>query len=491
MRKKMWFGIPDEKLQWVPEPLISSTLNNVGYSESVTFENGGSDARSSKAKHKVYNLAFSGEVAGDMGLRSVEKFASGYYGDGYIYLADPYTFHTNVLPPHWATPALVREGWPKISPADVSFITTPENSYDQPRVSVVYSFDENTFGRIRSPFSAVIVIPPTHDLHFGASGSVEGSGIVGVGRDIPLTTNRFVNPSFETPEDETPGSPPKSQDNVYRNCDAEQSDVWASTGDFSLRLTPNDEDNDSSASIGGDEGAVRLGIQLGRTYTVKGKIRLAAPQTGTLHPNARRIAVYVKPGSDPYVETVSEQAPNEAGETELSVTFTVPQGTTEAFVRFYNGASDGNGDVWWDDVLFVEGNYEGEYFDGNNGVASDWTGEPDDSTSTTTIEYRRVDMLDPAGSVRMNTVFPGGVFDYVKIFVSQESRIVTGEVEITSMMAQLHPKNSSPDLSGDHVYGDGVTGMIFVGEGRDESYVYIDPPRKFTSYVLQEVEAWR
>jgi hypothetical protein len=481
MRKKLWFGMPGKKLQWVPEPLMSSGVSNIGYSESITFENGGSDARSSKAKHRVYTLAFSDEVAGPEGLRAVEKFASGYYGEDYIHFSDPYNFTTNLLPPHWATPALVREGWPKISPVDVTFIQSPKNDYDQPTVSVIYEFDGQEEFSAGSPYWATIVIPPTHNLHLGVSGQTQGSGVMVYGQIVDTITNRIIDPSFEN---EIPSSATTSE------CDASLSTDWASTGVSSLLLSPDSADNNSFYAPAGNAGVV-FNMELDATYTVKAKIHLDDAQTGTLHPNARRIVAVTKVGSDPAVEIKSDQAPNEAGDTELTLSFTVPDGASEAFIILYNGASQGNGDVYWDDLLLVEGDYFGEYFDGNNGINTSWNGDENDSTSTTNVIYRRIDMLDPVGAIRMNTVISGEEWDHVRIFMNRESKVDSGTVEVTSMMAQLHPIGRTPNLTGNHVHGDGNTGMIFVGEARDEDYVYIDPPRKFTSYTLQEVEAWR
>jgi len=680
MRKQMWFGMPRKKLQWVPAPLISSNMTQVGYSESVTFENGGSDARSSNAKHRVYNLSFSAEVGGAEGLRAFEKFASGYYGDDYIYLADPYTFETNILPPHWATPALVREGWPKISPADVSFLETAGNDYDQPGVSVVYDFDSTTFGQVRSPYSATILIPPTHDLHFGASGFSAGSGVVAYGREISELTNRFTNPSFETPnpdvtvaltnlleypsmELETGGVPdgwsafgsatisqtsaeafagthsalvettaasagiesdfvtasagfvyttaayvkaevgktfriqisaydssdtllqtgsgptvtgdgtwqrtlggigtpantaklktrvvnmdsgahdmfvdaynvflggsnvpyfdgdtpedvngeidyrwtgtpnastselivlqPKPQTGEtpsYSGSLARRSDKWSSTGSHSLRLTSRSDNSFSFYAPVGTSG-LKLGMEVEKTYTLKAKVRLEQTQTGPFLAQSRRLIFAYQTGvGSPFEEFVSDAAPNVPGEHELSLTFTIPANASNGFVGYYHGVPTGDSDVWLDDFLLVEGDYKGEYFDGNNGISSAWTGNENDSTSTTTFEHRYVDLLDPSGATRMNTVISGSDWDHVKIFVTQNSRTEVGQVELTSMMGQLYPTGRTPVLTGDHVHGDGNTGMIFVGEARQEDYVYIDPPRKFTSYTLQEVEAWR
>jgi len=57
-------------------------------------------------------------------------------------------------------------------------------------------------------------------------------------------------------------------------------------------------------------------------------------------------------------------APNTAGEYVLGGTFTTPSVFTGYnSIRLYHGGLIGAGDVWWDDVLLVEGNYTGAYFE--------------------------------------------------------------------------------------------------------------------------------
>lgn len=136
---------------------------------------------------------------------------------------------------------------------------------------------------------------------------------------------------------------------------AGSSTAWALNGSKSLRLIPTStSSNDSYGSPGGDVGGLRLGLTPGKVYTVSATIRLTAALTGTLHAASRKIAVYNKIGAGAYTSSFSAQAPNAAGVTRLSLTFSVPAGSTEAFVRLYSGAYKDNGDVWWDSLLVEE-----------------------------------------------------------------------------------------------------------------------------------------
>jgi hypothetical protein len=77
---------------------------------------------------------------------------------------------------------------------------------------------------------------------------------------------------------------------------------------------------------------------------------------------------------------VSTQGQNVAGTQKLRLTFTVDTWATSGFIEFFNGAYVGGGDVWWDDIMVVEGNYTGDYVDGAKPLAK-WNGTADASTS--------------------------------------------------------------------------------------------------------------
>lgn len=178
---------------------------------------------------------------------------------------------------------------------------------------------------------------------------------------------------------------------------------WSASGTKSVRVIPISSNVDTHVSVGGDTGGLRAGMEPGKLYTILATMRLTAPQTGGLNSYARRITSWSKVGAAAYVNTISDQAPNVAGVHQLRHTFTVPVGATEAFIRLYNGASVGNGDVWFENVLLVEGDYDGPYFDGSfssviqRGQESyaAWTGTAHASTSK--IDYY-LDLPETASS---------------------------------------------------------------------------------------------
>lgn len=154
-----------------------------------------------------------------------------------------------------------------------------------------------------------------------------------------------------------------------------QSTGWSSTGTKSIRIIPTTTGNNSW---------VRFDIPttVGATYTVMGKLRQTQALTGSQWANGRRINAYNSAITS--VVGQSAQATNAAGVYSHSVTFVAASTTTPILLG--NGASAGNGDVWWDDLIVVAGSYTGDYFDGNSTTLREngytWTGTANASTST-------------------------------------------------------------------------------------------------------------
>ena len=195
---KMWFGIPGTHMQWVPAPLIDSTISRNRFVESIRFENGGGNINRSSQYQLQYDFAFSGPAHEVDGIDAFNRFASGFYGDGYIYLAHPANFETNMLPAAWASPGLIEQGWKNISSNDVTFYNSASNNHNQPKRTAVFNIttDPGVFTK-----RATIVIPPTHDLHIGASGFATGTAGVFV-RPID-TAGNVLNPTSLTLLDAT------------------------------------------------------------------------------------------------------------------------------------------------------------------------------------------------------------------------------------------------------------------------------------------------
>jgi hypothetical protein len=176
---------------------------------------------------------------------------------------------------------------------------------------------------------------------------------------------------------------------------------WVASGTKSVRVISKYNGLDSYTTIGGDAGAFRLGMQPGKTYTIMAKVRLAAPLTGALQPNRwGRPVVFVQGGG--YSEYAANAPTNDIGVYDVRRTFTIAPNATEAFIRLYNGTSTGNGDVWYDNVMLVEGEYTGDYIDGTKPFAK-WDGTVDSSFS---VGYPP-QLLDIAGSPTLDQVGAG------------------------------------------------------------------------------------
>lgn len=296
MAKQLWFGIPTSKMQWVPAPLIGSEASNVGFVDQMVFENGGTDVQRSAAYRKEYTFEFNAPVKGSEELGVFNKFASGYYGDGLIYFADPYAFETNLFAAHWASPGLIEQGWPQITSSSAFFTATASNIYDHPSRTAQFNTIGLSAALPSEPYRvALLTVPPGYTLHFGWSGSVSGSG------------------------------------RLYYRTIAADGTVGSATAITALSATS----------------ATRLNTSVASTSAVA--------------------------------------------------------------VAFYIGSTDGS----------------------------------------------------------------------------------PGQVNITSMMAQLWKSTVTPTLTGNHIPGDGHTGLAFADDARVETYRYINPPRKALSTRLVEVGAWR
>jgi hypothetical protein len=194
-----------------------------------------------------------------------------------------------------------------------------------------------------------------------------------------------------------PGVASVSSANTGANVAAcTRSASWTNSRGYSLRVTPTSTGNNTAATVAGS-GSSGTGILVpGQTYTVSATFRQAAPQTGSLYTFPR--AITYNDSVAGWGSTVYAQAPNVAGSTRLSITFTVPLTATWATVRLYNGALGGGGDVWWDDILIEPGvTTAGTYFDGATASSSvatyspagtwsySWSAGADASSSTATL----------------------------------------------------------------------------------------------------------
>ncbi|HEU4830582.1 MAG TPA: hypothetical protein VFS65_00210, partial [Candidatus Saccharimonadales bacterium] len=130
-----------------------------------------------------------------------------------------------------------------------------------------------------------------------------------------------------------------------------QSQEWASNGDSSVAIT--------AASTGSTDTFAQFGLSVeqGKTYTILATANM--PNDAYLGSTSRRrtICIYGGQSVTGGVETASESAPIGVGTVRLVFTAAA---TGTAQVRLYSGAATET--ARWDDLLIVEGEYTGPYF---------------------------------------------------------------------------------------------------------------------------------
>jgi RHS repeat-associated protein len=115
---------------------------------------------------------------------------------------------------------------------------------------------------------------------------------------------------------------------------------------------------DTYVPVGGDTGALRLGLQPGRTYTFTARefVPAATGLTTDVPSRGERPVFFYQIGAGGYQE-IDGTAPTATDSWQLVfVSFTVPDGATEAFIRLYNGFNVGKtaSVVYYDDLTLVK-----------------------------------------------------------------------------------------------------------------------------------------
>jgi hypothetical protein len=166
------------------------------------------------------------------------------------------------------------------------------------------------------------------------------------------------------------------------NSLAVQSSEWSASGSKSIRITPTTQFSTSSLIISSPI------LEKGKTYTVLATRRLTAPLTGTLSAYAGAI-ISVQTGIGTYY---SPFLPNVAGVAQARLVFKYDENAGASTLRLGHGGAEGSGDVWWDNLTIVEGEYLGDHISGDNPY-SKWEGT---AKASTAIGYPQ-QFLDIAG----------------------------------------------------------------------------------------------
>lgn len=179
---------------------------------------------------------------------------------------------------------------------------------------------------------------------------------------------------------------PAASSRSYASTFPFKSTKWSASGSNSMRIVNTDSNTNISVLIAGNgllAGLSGQGITFvpGKKYTISAKLALSSPLTGTLGAS-RLIRVFYStvPGWTGTTTVDSNIAPNVAGVYDLSVTFTLPLNAVGCCVLLCHGASVGNGDTWWDNLMITEGPNVYRYQDGDS-PGWKWTGTAHASAS--------------------------------------------------------------------------------------------------------------
>ena len=165
------------------------------------------------------------------------------------------------------------------------------------------------------------------------------------------------------------------------NASVYYSTSWADGDDQGSACIKPDGSSTASAFYPGGQanGMRRLRWEAGKTYTVSVTARLAEAMPSPPG-SSRCIAIGCEQngGSTNFSLAVSNRIPNQAGVARLSVTFTLPEDTTDAHIRLLDGSAVTP--MWVDKLLVEEGSVGHDYFDGDT-LGCYWEGVPHGSPS--------------------------------------------------------------------------------------------------------------
>lgn len=172
------------------------------------------------------------------------------------------------------------------------------------------------------------------------------------------------------------------------NASVFSSTRWSARGTKSLRQhSTRGAAGESMNFIQGGFGNLG-GLTPGKTYTVMVVCHVEAAFSSS-NVNSRRVRLRWEGPSVGHAE--SAPAPNAPGDYLLAVTGTIPANATGAMVQLNHFGTSIDPDLWWDNLLVIEGTYDGPYFDGATLDQTldlyDWTGAANASTSTHSTRY--------------------------------------------------------------------------------------------------------
>lgn len=226
--QNIWFGTEGDtqyppRFEWLPCPKAGMTATRNQWKNGLTLDSGGYAQTSAPDWHLSYEIEVFGEAQYLQGLDVYNRYASGMYGNGKMYFANPMEYSTNLFPSNWASPGMMEKGWasisaiagpafgfvePNFSPqatytnADTASVAAngiPDRSVTVTGLTTGNNFISlrNNTGYPRVPY-CIIPVPPGYNLSVGWTGSVvSGTGAVRYS-STPTGTGVALTPIAET-----------------------------------------------------------------------------------------------------------------------------------------------------------------------------------------------------------------------------------------------------------------------------------------------------
>lgn len=486
MADKMWMGIPTKHMQWVPCPLIDSGITRKRYVDRIQFENGGGDVVRSNAYQMEYNFEFSGPAHEVEGIDAFNKFASGYYGTGFIQVAHPANFETNLFPANWATPALAGQGWKNpndssegstsvstISPVKFNYMKNPSFQASYPlswtsssstlsidntqgvsgtRALKVVTTSSNSSGAYSAPGSTLAVgqlatfsayIKATQQVRLTASNFTVTSATID-GTSATVTSNYVVTPT----------------DGAYHRI----SITGTSAGGFSNMQVFNNSSMINTFYVDN----IMLELENLSDFFDGSTADTSTWDYAWLNPTSPTDSI-----STASYKIIDSGVPAKA--LKMLISSSINTGDNKVTIPIPPGY-----------IL-------------NMGVTGTSTGDAVVQTrpilaDNTYAAKENLTLLPYYESTRFNKTYSGNTYNAVEVYFTRTNTSYNplgSTLTIASMMAQLYPVGATPTLPTSHIYGEGSTGMMFADDAIVETYSYMYPPRKGISTTLVEVEAWR
>lgn len=194
---------------------------------------------------------------------------------------------------------------------------------------------------------------------------------------------------------------------------------------------------DAFVEMNNANGGMPYGMQAGRTYTFSASGVVRSVLGGTEQPNRSRRLVVVANVNGTFTDLASSQkvenvafTGSEPGERQ-SVTFTLPTGTTQVFLRLYHGHTQGT--ITWRAFRLSEtdqyaGTHNIDYFDGfrpaSSHYAYSWTGNADASPSRRVALFSRAPEVLSWRAGRSAWDFLSGIIDVagLRLWCDEERR---------------------------------------------------------------------